>query len=120
MLTRNPLSENALSSLYEKPDFLPPLWRIIYQEAVRGNHVLFENVPEARYASRTITIGRPGVSKSISKDLSKTVTKIFKSSSITEMKQIINKLNRQEKDVLFLMYERAIVSWKKQLKASLN
>lgn len=120
MRTRNSVAESAMLSLYENPDFLPPLWRVIYQEAVRGNHVLFENVPQSSYSARAATLSRPGVNTGISENLQITVTRIFRSSSITEMKAIIKGLNRQEKDALFLIYERAINTWKMQLKASLN
>ncbi|SME91637.1 hypothetical protein [Pseudobacteriovorax antillogorgiicola] len=116
----NPTAENVIAHLYTEPDFLPPLWRVIYQEAVRGHHVLFDHVPHGRYASRTLTISRPGIKTGVSENLQKAVSEILKASSITDMKKIIRGLNRQERDILFHMYERAIRRWQDQLKSSLN
>ena len=116
----NTVTENALDRLYQNPDFLPPLWRVIYQEAVRGHHVLFDHVPHGKYSARSLTLSRPGISSGITENLQKAIGSILKAHSITEMKLIIRRLNRQEKDILFFMYERAIRKWQQQLKASLN
>ncbi len=41
MKTLSSLSEDLLLDQYAQPAFLPPLWRVIFQEATRGNHMLF-------------------------------------------------------------------------------
>lgn len=120
MRMRNQILENSMFSIYQNPDFLPPLWRVIYQEAIRGHHVLFDHIPQSSYGARTLTLGRPGAQSGLSENILETIADIIKSSSITEMKEIINKLSRQEREVLFFIYQRAIRQWQNKLKSTLN
>ena len=38
---RNLMTEDMLLDQYAQPAFLPPLWRVIFQEAMRGHHLIF-------------------------------------------------------------------------------
>jgi len=103
------LRENSLIDLYHFPIFLSPTWRIIYQEAARGNELLI-------FGETKPTV----VSEPENDRIDIVLEKILKSDSLTDIKDLINTLLSTEKWILKRILKKTYESWSYENKCSLN
>ena len=111
------LTEAALvDHLSPSASLLPPLWSVIYEEAVRGNHILFETCELDTLQNATMT-------EFDDADVAWVVTYVAKQSvktSLIELKQAVKDLPDQKRGLVFLLYMNSIQYFTQQLKRSLN
>jgi hypothetical protein len=111
----NPASihfEGILNEQYERPTFLPPLWRIIFQEAMRGNHILFSKSIQAE-----AELVRPGTPND---ELIEFCVHLFAASDLRTIKSMIAFLTRDEQRQLFDVYMQQMASIRMENKSSMN
>ena len=118
MLKADLVFEGAINQDYATVDFLTPLWQVIYQEAVRGHHLLFTGLPAEQTVSKA-TLARTK-SQEFIKNLPKKITKLLKSSDLTAMQQQIATLSATEQSLLYVYYLRFIQDCMIKHRQSLN
>lgn len=98
---------------------LPMVWRVVYNEAIRGNHILFDTddikAIEEFYHSPNFKLRAEnnGV-------MARFAVKFFASSDFGEMKALFKGLTLEQKAVALILYKRSISVWKDWLKRNLH
>lgn len=108
------LRESALSGVYSTPLFLSPIWRVIFQEAMRGHDLLFDG---EIYRS---SLEKNRISTMEEDHLSEVGLHLLQSSSLRDMKSLINSLSSQQKVRLGKIFQCTLTRWKKENLNSLN
>lgn len=118
--------EGSLEELYRRPYFLNPTWRIIFQEAMRGNHILFqglisvsESIPDHSEDRLTVSRERQRLNQDHSV-LIDAACSIFQSSDLAHMRSILAKLNLLDRQRLFYIYKNQICRWQKRNQSQLH
>src|SRR5690242_9506595 len=95
--------EKALRDLYEQADCLPPLWRVLYQEGMRANHLLFskEDVEGFR-APKSKNI----LSESEQSAVCEAAARLFVCGDIASMRRLVSELSQPSRSYLFGLYLR--------------
>lgn len=104
--------EGILNDQYSQPSFLPPLWRIIFQEAMRGNHLLFTKSIQAEALS--IAPEQPN------DELIEFCVHLFAAPDLRTIKSMIAFLPRDEQKQLFHIYLNQMTSIRDENKRSMN
>jgi hypothetical protein len=98
---------------------LPMVWRVVYNEAIRGNHILFDAADllaiETFYRTPDFRINPEN-----SKDMTKFAVKFFGSSDFRAIKSMVKELTLEQKVIAFVLYRRSINDWQAWLKRNLN
>jgi len=108
------LREDTLADLYETPDFLPPLWRVIYQEAMRGHDILFPLVSP----SDDITLGE--LDSNDDSHISDISCQIMAASDLSEMRVLIKRLQPTQVNTLRRILRCTFHRWQHSHRQSLN
>ena len=108
--------EAILAEQYANPDFLPPLWRVIFQEAMRGHHIIFPRaiVELMQEPSTYKSLGTPA------KDLEEFCVHLFAAPDLKSIRTMIHFLTLEEQKQLFLIYAQLMKSIRETHKASMN
>lgn len=116
--TRHSVSENYFETNYP-PLPLPMIWRVIYHEAVRGNHILWEKADldaiELEFQSPNFKLAQEDKGA-----ITRFMARFHASVDYNELRAMICQLPRQQKAVAFLLYRRAISVWQTWLKSNLH
>ena len=104
--------EGILNEQYSQPAFLPPLWRIIFQEAMRGNHLLFSKSIQAE--AQEFCQGLPN------DELIEFCVHLFAAPDLRTIKSMIAFLPRDEQKQLFHIYLQQMHSIRDENKRSMN
>ena len=98
---------------------LPPLWQLIYQEAILANHLLFDPcdllIIEDDQGQKETELAAYEMDELID-----TVIGIIHCSDLTSMKKIILTLPVSKKKALFKIYKNALISAGFMIKRNLN
>ena len=98
---------------------LPMVWRVVYNEAIRGNHILFDG-PDLKaienfYRSPGFKIGVEN-----SETMLKFAVEFFGSSDFRAIKDMLKTLTLEQKVIAFVLYRRSISAWQDWLKKNLH
>lgn len=107
-----------LAGMFPENDLLPPFWRVIYYEAIRANHILFNPNDLANFINEPVR----GYTPTIKDDgiIERIFVTLLKCSNITESQLHINQQPYGLRKQIFTMYLRYIDSLKANIKQSLN
>jgi hypothetical protein len=105
--------------LSEYMQSLSPNWRAIYYEAVRGNHILFEQSDLNAFANLDISAPKASEEQRSIRVI-KTAARLIASPSLQSMRDEIAPLTLEEKFFLFRIYNRYLSDLKTRVKSSLN
>lgn len=98
---------------------LPMVWKVIYSEAIRGNHILFDtedlSAIESFYHSKDFRLKEEN-----NGPMAKFAVKFFSSSDFQEMRRLIKALPIDQKVVALILYRRSISVWQDWLKRNLH
>lgn len=98
---------------------LPLVWKVIYSEAIRGNHILFDANDlkdiESFYHSKEFKLKEEN-----NGPMAKFAVKFFSSSDFQEMRRLIKELPIEQKVVALILYRRSISVWQDWLKRNLH
>jgi hypothetical protein len=118
----NGIFENYFEVNYP-PLPLPMIWRVVYHEAVRGNHILWDQ-QDIESVNSMVESAKPGSSFSMDDSDKKAITKFmasfFSTSDFRDLQGMIKSLPANHKAVAFILYNRAITVWKRWLKTNLH
>lgn len=119
--TKNPSSsirENYFETTYP-PLPLPMIWRVIYHEAMRGNHILWErndlDAIEQKY--QTAEFQMTEEDRNV---ITKFMVRFLGCSDFRELQAMIRELTISQKAVAFVLYRRSISVWQRWLKTNLH
>ncbi len=113
------MQEGAFLSLYQFPRFLNPTWRVIYQEAVRGNHLIFKNFLAADRIQR-LTLDRISWHQNHCDEVEQCFAAMLLSSDMKEIIRLAKSISAKNQTLLYDIYQRTIQNWSWDLKNSLN
>jgi hypothetical protein len=112
------INETAMAEILSAYECLPNNWRVIYHEAFRGNHLLFDaaDVESFSSARKTSFVA----SSSHKKVALRAAVRIVGEQSISTMRDEVNSLGIESKYYLFRLYLRYVESMRDQVKNSHN
>lgn len=108
-------SENLFLSIY-KTNHLNPTFDVIYQESVRGNHILFSPQDVESWDH----LGKQPPCGLILEKVSKVFLGLFEKASYREMCDLVDELEEGARYWLYRLYINFIDSLKLEVKASFN
>jgi len=116
--TTSPILENFIQMSYPGVR-LPPLWQVLYQEAVRGNHMLFRRTDVERYDA---TLINPDMwaDAEIGEDFETLVLRLVGCADLQSMIRVVDSLVDDRRRELYFMYRRIIWVWCNHIKNQLN
>ncbi|MEZ4742838.1 MAG: hypothetical protein R3B45_10390 [Bdellovibrionota bacterium] len=97
---------------------LPPTWQVIYEEAIRGNHILFSRIDSQVFKEESFQCWN--LSSSELSKIEEIIFKVLSASTFSEMVEIISAHESRVRYSLFLVYQRIISLWSQYLKKSLH
>lgn len=111
-----PFPKEDVVFTYENPMFLTPLWRTIFQEAMRNNHFIFPpQVPLLYERQRSLTLNKYDYSQ-----FEETIPLLLKAQNLKDVNDALKDLNQLELVHIFHLYLRVIQEWKLRLHSGLN
>lgn len=114
MKTMSSLSEDLLMDQYAQPAFLPPLWRVIFQEAMRGHHILFSKSLLESITEETVLHGEANES------LEEFCVHLFAAPDLKSIRTMISFLPKDEQKQLFAIYLKMMQSLREENKISMH
>ncbi len=112
------LPESLIQSNYPEMN-IPPLWQVLYQEAVRGNHLLFDKKEVERFEEERVSF-KPVWDDLINEEIEEIATHLAGCSDLREMMDIIDSLTLKTRKTLYFLYVELLVIWKHALRSQLN
>lgn len=118
----SPLSEAFIQSqFYGSGLDLPPLWQVIYQEAMRGHHLLFNRQDAERYETELMhESAEMWASEAMTDELEMIVLKIIGCAELKDMVKVIDGLGEETRQNLYVFYRRVLWMWRNYVKERLN
>lgn len=115
------LSESFLHHLYPETA-LPPLWEVIYQEAIRGHHLLFKRIDVERYDNSLDDSSdqTSWLDSALTDELELIALKIIGASDLQGMIRVIDALADGQRRDLYRFYRRILWMWQHYVKTRLN
>jgi len=113
------LLENFIQENYYPEVNLPPLWQVIYQEAIRGHHILFQRADVERFEAAE-GVSEPWLDSAFTEELEGLVVDLAGSADLQEMVHIIDDLPEATRRNLYYMYRRVLWMWRCYVKDQLN
>ena len=116
-MEKSALRENILlESYFNAP--LPPLWEVVYQEAIRGHHLLFSKLEIANFESDRF---KPVLmTEEESDQLADLVTAIAHCSDLQSMLDMIEAQSEPARYALYNLYKKMLSVWGDYRKQLLN
>jgi hypothetical protein len=111
------IPENFFQTLYPA-SALPPLWEVIYQEAVRGHHLLFNRRDVELFD--TVAESEAMYDDVLSAEIEIVVLKVMACSELGDMVKVIDAQPYQTRRSLFAFYKRSLWLWSNYVKSQLN
>ena len=116
MKTTSILQEDLLLEQYAQPAFLPPLWRVIFQEAMRGHHLLFAKSIAQDFEENS-DILNPAVTN---ESLEEFCVHLFAAPDLKTIRSMIGFLPLSEQKQLFAIYLNMMKSLRQEHKEQMN
>ncbi|MBM4251057.1 MAG: hypothetical protein FJ146_03725 [Deltaproteobacteria bacterium] len=117
MRPSSPLLENLIQQNYSGVE-LPPLWQVIYQEAMRGHHLLFQRSDVELFESLKSTYELTELA-SLS-HIEENVMEILCCHDLDSMVRVIDAMPIGQRHLLFVLYQRALKLWRSYSKEHMN
>lgn len=112
------LPESLIHSNY--PDMnIPPLWQVLYQEAIRGNHLLFDK-SECEQFEAERTGFRFSWEELVDEEIEEIVSHLAGCADLREMMDIIDAQSLEIRKTLYFLYIELLVIWKHYLRSQMN
>jgi hypothetical protein len=100
---------------------LPPLWQLIYNEGILGNHLLFKNSDVVLFDEQEPAYDGSSLEEEKTMEaFQKTIVSIISKSDLADMSQIIESLSEELKVAVYVYYKRMLKAWGAYLRISLH
>lgn len=112
------IPENYFEANYP-PLPLPMIWRVIYHEAMRGNHILWDktDLEAIEYMHQSPDFKMNEEDRSAITDF---MVRFTSGTDFRQLVDMIKALPMNQKAVAFVLYRRAISVWQRWLKTNLH
>ena len=110
------LPENILLETYFNTP-LPPLWEVIYQEAIRGHHLLFSKRDVDAFETGST---REPMTESSADEVTELIMDLAHCSDLQSMLDMIEAQTESIRYALFSIYKKMLSSWGSYRKQLLN
>ncbi len=106
-------------------EWLPQVWHVIYEEGIRGNHILF-NAEDIKGIEHAISRGSHDSNGEINwsdelvEEIEDHAVNLLRLNDLDTIRRRVNLLSIEEKLALFLVYQCGLRLWNSALKKSLN
>lgn len=98
---------------------LPPTWQVIYNEGIRGNHILFaEN--DIQLFQNQVTDLSDEANQPAESEVVDIAFRVMVASSFEEMYEVISSASLEIRMQLFVVYQRLLIVWSEYLKVNLH
>lgn len=111
------IPEGFFQTLYPASS-MPPLWEVIYQEAVRGHHLLFRRADVEMFD--TVSEQEAVYDEAMSDEIEMIVLKVLACNELQEMVRVIDSQLLATRRSLFAFYKRSLWLWSNHVKSQLN
>lgn len=117
----SPFLENFIQSNYADNlgVNLPPLWQVIYQEAIRGHHLLFRPSDVQRF-ERDAENNDAVIDTEFTEELELVALKLVECADLQAMVNVIDAMADSSRRSLYFMYRRVLWMWRNYVKEQLN
>lgn len=116
-MEKSALRENILLETYFNAP-LPPLWEVVFQEAIRGHHLLFSKPDIENFESGRIKVEL--MTEEESEQLADLVVAIAHCSDLQSMIDMIEAQTAQARYALYNLYKKMLSVWGNYRKQLLN
>lgn len=117
-MTSSAILENFIHSNYPGVN-LPPLWQVIYQEAIRGHHMLFRR-SDVEMFDRETGNHEMAFDAGFDDDMEIMALKLISCADLQAMIKVVDALAVEERRSLYFMYSRVLWMWRNYVKEQLN
>lgn len=117
-MSSTPFLENFIHQNYPGVG-LPPLWEVIYQEAIRGHHLLFRKDEVEKFDSELCGTDA-GFDQAFSDEIEGIVVAVVEAADLQGMIDVIDSLREETRKNLYFMYRRVLWMWRNYVKEQLN
>ncbi len=100
-------------------EWLPPVWHLIYEEGIQGNHILFQDADLASIR-QAISKGHLDWTDEYGREVEDRAVHLLRLNSIESIRRHVDLLSTDEKLGLFLVYQCGLGLWGSALKRGLN
>ena len=100
-------------------EWLPQIWHVIYEEGIRGNHILFQD-SDLTSIRQAMTQGKLDWTTELDGEIEDRAVKLLRINNIEIIRRRVHLLSQDEKLALFLVYQCGLELWGSALKRSLN
>lgn len=114
----SPFLENFIHSAYPETN-LPPLWQVIYQEAVRGHHLLFNRHDVEQFDQELVPLEK-SAELQIPDEVETIVLHIVECADLQSMVKVIDRQPVRLRRSLYQLYKRVLWMWRHYVKDQLN
>ena len=108
-------------------EWLPQIWHVIYEEGIRGNHILFQDADliafrqaMAQGKSNWTTELNGDISEKIEEKIEVQAIRLLRLNNIDIIRRRVHLMPQDEKLALFIIYQCGLELWGSALKRSLN
>ena len=115
-------SQNIFENYFESnypPLPLPMIWRVVYHEAVRGNHILWDRV-DLDAIEEHVQSSNFKLDTEDKKVATRFMSKFFSTVDYTDLQTMLKRLTLAQKSLVFLLYRRSMTGWQQWLKRNLH
>ncbi len=112
------IPESFFQALYPESS-LPPLWEVIYQESMRGHHLLFKRTDVDLFETLSDT-DDSWLEERLEGELERLVLKLLSKNELGDMVKLIDGEPEAMRRRLFAFYKRSIMLWNQYVKTRLN
>jgi hypothetical protein len=98
---------------------LPPTWQVIYQEGIRGNHILFSKNDVSSFRENSDLLDLSQATENC-EAIAEAAYEVMTAASFPAMTEIIDKCELEIRHGLFRVYQRCIRLWSQHLKISMH
>lgn len=112
----------ALERLMASPrgfDWLPEVWHLIYEEGIRGNHILFQD-EDLTSIRASMARGNLDWNDEFGRSVENRAVQLLRLNNIDIIRTRVRSLSDDEKLGLYLVYQCGLELWRSALKRGLN
>ena len=100
-------------------EWLPQIWHVIYEEGIRGNHILFQDA-DLNAFRQTMAQGKSNWTTELGGEIEGRAIRLLRLNNIDIIRGRVHSMPQDEKLALFMIYQCGLELWGSALKRSLN
>jgi len=98
-------------------EWLPQIWHVIYEEGIRGNHILFQDADLVAFRQ---TMAQGNWAAELGGEIEGRAIRLLRLNNIDIIRSRVHLLPQNEKLALFMIYQCGLELWGSALKRNLN